>query len=228
MVAEGRHAAASTHSGGTVMTEHTFQTQPLRRVETAQPAISLTFDDGPHPELTPRILDALAHAGARATFFCKACFVRQYPELARQALREGHEIANHTVNHPDLDRLASVEEIRNEIVHAQEIIQSVTGCVPKLFRAPCGRHDERVWQVLREFGLPSVLMSVNPRDWDRDNATAESIEELATVGLRAGDIVLFHDWQPHTAAALPGILQKIHAANLKAVTVSELLFLAGK
>jgi peptidoglycan/xylan/chitin deacetylase (PgdA/CDA1 family) len=196
--------------------------EPIGNVKTDQPAVALTFDDGPC-WLTPKFLELFKKEGVKATFFEGGSSIKKNPELAKRIIKEGHEIGNHTINHPHLAKLKTDAEIRKEIAGNQTIIKDAVGVEAKVFRAPFGEHDQRVWKVLDELKLPSVMARVNTRDWDGKNATVKSITESATAETKAGDIILMHIWQQKTLDAMPEIIKRLKAKGYRMVTVSELL-----
>ncbi len=161
----------------------------------------LTFDDGPDPHKTPRLLDVLADAGATAVFFVIGERAARHPELVRRAHLEGHVIGNHSWSHPWMPRLSS-RRIAEEIDHCQAVVRDITGVAPALARPPYGQKDYRYYRVLAERGLTPVLWSRNLRDYHRSGPDA-LLRRLSRVG--AGDIVLAHDGDPlapHTVAAV--------------------------
>src|SRR5688572_15995061 len=118
--------------------------------------IALTFDDGPDPGVTPRVLDLLDAAGARATFFCIGRRVEAHPEIAAEIARRGHRIENHTHTHPNLFACYPAPALRREIEDAQRAIERATGCRPRLFPAPAGLRNPFLGWVLHRAGLRLV------------------------------------------------------------------------
>jgi len=201
--------------------------EPIGSIKTDQPAVALTFDDGPC-WLTPKFLELFKKEGVKATFFENGNNIKKNTELAKRALKEGHEIGNHTVNHPNLAKLKTEAEIKKQIAETQTIIKEAVGVEPKVFRAPFGSHDERVWKVLDELKLPSFMARVDTRDWDNKNETVESIIKRATAETKPGDIILMHIWQQKTLDAMPEIIKRLKAKGYRMVTVSELLAMEKK
>jgi peptidoglycan/xylan/chitin deacetylase (PgdA/CDA1 family) len=205
---------------------HAVETrEPIGNVKTDQPVVALTFDDGPC-WLTPKFLELFKKEGVKATFFELGKSIKKNPELAKRIVKEGHEIGSHTMSHPHLAKLKTDAEIRKEITGNQAVIKNAVGVEPKVFRAPFGEHDERVWKVLDELKLQSVMARVDTLDWDNQNATVDSITERAVVGTQAGDIILMHIWQQKTLDAMPEIIKGLKAKGYRMVTVSELLSMA--
>ena len=197
---------------------------PISAVATVEPVVALTFDDGPHPANTPRLLEIFAREGVRVTFFEVGNHVAKHPELARALVAGGHEIGNHTQSHPNLSRLADPAAVRAEIVDAQGLITKTTGIAPRVFRAPFLAHSPAVWAVLAELRLPSITTEVATKDWDAATTREQILETAAKAG--PGDIVLMHTWPDKTVEAMPEIISRLRAKGLRFVTVSELLALA--
>lgn len=176
----------------------------LRRVST--PHVVLTFDDGPDPERTPRLLDVLGEAGARATFFLVGERVRRSPGLVRRMAREGHRLGNHSQTHAYLP-LCSTRRIERELDECQAAIFDAAGAAPTLARPPYGQKDFRYYRLLAERGMRPVLWSRNLRDYYR-TSTDTLLGRL--IRARPGDIVLCHDGDPlapHTVSAVERFLR---------------------
>jgi peptidoglycan/xylan/chitin deacetylase (PgdA/CDA1 family) len=196
--------------------------QPVTRVATKQKAVALTFDDGPNPEMAPKLLKLFKDEGVKATFFVIGNNVAKQADLAKQMLAAGHEIGNHSMDHANLAQLKTEEDVRDNLVRTQAAIKTATGVEPKVFRAPFIAHDEKTWRVLGALRLPSIGARVDTRDWD-GKSTVASITDAATLTADAGDIVLMHEWSAKTLEALPEIVKRLKAKGLAFVTVSELL-----
>ena len=193
----------------------------VRRVETKRRWVSLTFDDGPDPSLTATKLRILAEFGARATFFCLGWRVDRFPSLLRQIVRDGHEVGNHTYDHPYLTGL-SREEVFSQLERTHRALANAAGVSTRLFRPTYGEYDTAVLDVAGSAGYRcAVLWDIDPSDYLRpapDTILDHVIEEV-----RAGSIVVMHDWVAETAEALPAILSELRARGFRAVTVSSLL-----
>ncbi|SEH50732.1 Peptidoglycan/xylan/chitin deacetylase, PgdA/CDA1 family [Halobacillus karajensis] len=187
--------------------------------------IALTFDDGPHPEVTPAILQTLKEHESIATFFMLGSQVEYYPEVAKQVAEAGHEIGNHSESHMDLSQL-SPDKIIQELDPSSEIIEEVTGQKPKLFRPPYGAVSESVETVANERGTPIINWSIDSLDWQ--SLDADSVIAEVERGAASGAIVLMHDIHRSTAAALPELLDKLEKEGYQFVTVSQLLELQDK
>ena len=189
--------------------------------------VAITFDDGPHPEGTPAVLEVLARAGARATFFLVGEQVARYPSVAAEIAAAGHEIAIHGYRHVLLLRRAPTA-LRADFVRAHDVIASATGTEPTLYRPPYGVFSGPALQIVRELGWRTLLWSRWGRDWGR-RATPEKIAERASRSLSGGDVVLLHDadhyssvgsWR-RTVAALPSIIDAVSASGESLVSASH-------
>ena len=193
---------------------------PLRRrvlwsLPPACGAVALTFDDGPNPEWTPRVLEVLAAHQATASFFLLGGKASEHPELVRRLAAEGHSIGSHSLSHRNLRQLSRIEAQR-EIRGAEEALQTILGHRPRWFRPPYGAFSPvGLWETTRR-GVRTVLWNVDPRDYR--SGSADRI--LARLGpLRAGDVVLLHDKFAGLVEALPEILARIADAGLRAASL---------
>jgi peptidoglycan-N-acetylglucosamine deacetylase len=190
-------------------------------------AVALTFDDGPHADGTPVVLEALGLKNARATFFLVGEQVRRHPAAARAIVEAGHEIALHGDRHVLLLR-RRVRSFAADLDRASATIAEVTGVVPSLYRPPYGVFSRATLAHVRERGLEPLLWSAWGRDWER-RASPAAISRRVTRRLAPGDVVLLHDsdayssrdsWR-RTAAALPSILDAVAALGVSADSVTH-------
>lgn len=165
----------------------------------------LTFDDGPHPEHTPAILDTLASEGVRATFFIVGQRAAEHPDLVRRIVAEGHALGHHTYTH-SAPADTSAAGLGAEIRQTAETLQALVGFSPALFRPPHGSlSPAKLWRVWR-MGLSVVLWTVDPKDFAR--ASAEDLRHWFTRHpVRGGDVVLLHDTSPHTGPVLAALIR---------------------
>lgn len=184
--------------------------------------VALTFDDGPDPEITPRVLDFLEDAGARATFFCIGRRVAAHPDLAAEIVRRGHRIENHTWSHPNAFACYLPAAQRREVLRAQEAIESAAGRAPGLFRPPAGFRNPLTERELFHAGL--TLASWTRRGYDTVERDPEAILRRLLDGLAAGDVLLLHDGSavrgggnPVVLEVLPRLLEELSVRGLKAV-----------
>lgn len=162
----------------------------VRRMEGE--GVLLTFDDGPDPKDTPVILDLLDEYGQKAVFFVIGEKVRRFPELAREIVKRGHELGNHTMTHPvGIFWGAGSIRTRREISECSRAIEEVTGVKPRWFRAPAGHRNWFTHPVIRELGLE--LMGWQKRAYDTIRSDVDGIVRCLTKGARDGDILLLHE-----------------------------------
>ena len=193
----------------------------------ARRQVAITFDDGPHPEHTPRVLDMLDAAGARASFFCIGDRVHAHPDLARQIVARGHAVENHTAHHPWSFSLMGPGGMAREVAHAQDTIGQATGRTPRFFRAVAGLRNPFLDPVLHRQGL--MLAHWTRRGYDTNTADPDVVLQRLVQGLAAGDILLLHDGhsarspsgEPVALAVLPRLLQTLREAGLQAVRLDE-------
>jgi peptidoglycan/xylan/chitin deacetylase (PgdA/CDA1 family) len=185
------------------------------------PFIAMTFDDGPSPENTPRLLKMLRDRNIKATFFLIGQNAAEYPDVVRQILADGHEVANHSWSHPVLSRLSD-ERVSTEITKCQEAIRDASGATPTLLRPPYGALSarQRDW-IQSQFGLNIILWSVDPLDWRRPGAAV--ITNRIIGGAHPGAIILAHDIHKQTVDAMPATLDSLLQKGYQFVTVTELL-----
>lgn len=191
------------------------------RARTDRRAIALTFDDGPDPRWTPRVLDLLAAAGARATFFCCGEAARRHPDLVRRVAQLG-EVGNHSWSHADLATLSD-ESLDDEVNHTHELLGAITGQPPALFRPPYGNLRGAVLLAAARRRYRAVLWSDMVQ-----HAHATPAADTARLLARAapGQILLAHDGRGNRAgvlARLPALLRGLREDSFELVTVSELL-----
>lgn len=185
------------------------------------PYIALTFDDGPNQKLTPHLLDLLAEHHIHVTFFVVGENAVQYPEILQRAVREGHEIGNHSWSHPNLAKMSD-ENVRSQIKRTEEVITSAIGSRPILFRPPYGSVTAHQKHFIHdELGYEIILWEVDPLDWKNPGPNVVSSRILKET--RPGSIVLVHDIHAQTIQAMPATLTELEAKGFKFVTVSELL-----
>ena len=192
--------------------------------------VALTFDDGPDPQWTPKILDILKAANAKAAFFLVGVNAEKYPGLVRRIVNEGHEIGNHTYYHPNL-ALTWPEHVRLELNATQLLIETITRRATTLFRPPYAADTQpsqmaelMPLQIAEELGYLAVLENIDPQDWAKPGA--DIILQRVKQQRRDGSIILLHDAggdRSQTVAALPKILDWLHTRGDTIVPLSALL-----
>lgn len=163
---------------------------PSAVFNTQDGTVHLTFDDGPHPVATPKVLDILRRFDIRATFFLVGRHVQQLPHLAKQIVAEHHHVGNHSYNHTNL-LLRSKKVICQEITKTNETICESTGITPTFFRAPYGFYDYRTVKVVQSLGMQLVHWTNDVRDYETACTASQAGERTRRVG--RGSIVLLHD-----------------------------------
>jgi peptidoglycan/xylan/chitin deacetylase (PgdA/CDA1 family) len=194
---------------------------PLRQ-EGAE-GVALTFDDGPHPEGTPAVLEALREAGAVATFFLAGEQVERRPALVAEIIAAGHRVELHCHRHRNQLRLTP-RQLLEDASRAKAAIEEAGGQAVAEYRPPYGIFSAAGLRAVRARGWRPLLWSRWGRDWKRD-ATPVAIARRVSTGIRAGDIVLLHDADYYsapgswvrTAAALPIILEELEARGLESM-----------
>ncbi len=193
----------------------------VRRGDRRCGRIALTFDDGPNPAYTPRILDLLDAHEIKATFFLLGREAERHPHLAREVVRRGHDVGNHTYSHANLTSLPP-HLLREEIDRGRAVVEGVTGMPVSLLRPPGGYMGLRAVAHAAWTGMTVVLWSVDSQDWMR--LGQESIREAVNPArVTLGDIVLLHDDYPETVAALPAVLDDLGQSGLTSGTLGDLL-----
>jgi peptidoglycan/xylan/chitin deacetylase (PgdA/CDA1 family) len=191
------------------------------RVETAEKVVALTFDDGPHPTLTPQFLDVLDQHGAKGTFFMMGRNVERFPDVARAVLARGHEIGNHSYSHPRLV-LMSPSRVREEIERTDVLLRGIGVTGPIHFRPPHAAKFLVLPYVLGTMDKLSVLGDVDPEEWKRPGPDVMTQTILRQV--RPGSIVGLHDLMgPDSLQTLKNILPPLAAQGYRFVTVSQLI-----
>jgi len=174
----------------------------ITSIRTSSPVVAMTFDDGPHPTHTPRLLDMLRARGLRATFYLIGSRVVQYQSLTRRIADEGHEIGNHSWSHPFMNRLSDGAAIR------------------EIDRTSAFTRRQRTW-LHASRTLPTILWSVDPQDWRRPGSNVVASRILS--GSHHGSIILSHDIHRGTIDAMPHTLDGLRARGLQFATVSQML-----
>ena len=193
-------------------------------VHVDQPYIAMTFDDGPHATLTPKLLDMLAARRLKATFFIIGKNAAEYPEIMKRIVREGHELANHSWSHPNLAKMSD-EAVRAQMQKTDDAIEAAAGKRTALMRPPYGSITPRQKQWIHdEFGYKTIIWDVDPFDWRRPGAGV--IRDRIVTQTQPGSIILAHDIHPGTIEAMPATFDQLTAKGFKFATVSELLAMA--
>jgi peptidoglycan/xylan/chitin deacetylase (PgdA/CDA1 family) len=190
--------------------------------------IALTYDDGPNDPHTLRLLEVLARHGARATFFLIGRYVEQRPDIAREIVKAGHVVGNHTFTHPLLI-FKTAAEVHKELTDCRSALQDAIGAHSNLFRPPFGGRRPAVLRVVRELGLQPVMWNVTGYDWNAPPAAV--IERKVSRQIRGGDVILLHDGghkhmgadRSQTVLATENLIKRYKQDGYEFKTISEMM-----
>ena len=197
-------------------------------LEPGSRSLALTYDDGPNDPWTFRLMEVLDRYHVKATFFVLGKFVRQKPEIVRALASAGHEIGNHSWNHPRLI-FASNAELRRQVHQTQSAIIDACGVTPTLFRPPYGGRRPGTLREVRALGLEPVMWNVTCYDWKP--TSAEEVVAHAQRQIRGGDVILMHDGdrramgadRSHTVEATDRLIARYKAEGFEFVTIPEMM-----
>lgn len=191
----------------------------------ARGEVSLTFDDGPDPQVTPRVLELLDKHGAHGSFFCVGEKAARFPELVAAMARRGHSVENHSQRHSSAFAFFGLSRLRRDIENTQAVLSRITGRRPEFFRAPAGFRSVLLDPVLASCALRYV--SWTRRGFDSVSKDSRRVFDRLARGLRGGDILLLHDGtrggagEPVMLAVLPRVLDELKRRGLKSVPLPE-------
>ena len=207
--------AYALFAGGTV------RKLPIYSVERADKKIAISFDCAWGTDHTDAILQALADANVRATFFMVEFWAEKYAEYVKKIDAAGHEIGTHSSTHSYMSRLGE-EDIRRELQSSSEAIAAVTGKPVEVFRAPYGDYDDLLIETAQSMGLYTIQWDVDSLDW-KDLSASDIILRI-TGKTKAGSIILCHNNGLHTAEALPAVLASLQERGYEFVPAGELIY----
>ncbi len=184
-------------------------------------SVALTFDDGPHPYFTEKILDILRDHQVNATFFLVGSNVEKHPNIAHRIRHEGHEIGNHSLTHNSYSR-SKLRNVKTEIESTQKILKKTTGIGPVLFRPPYGIFSFDLIRYCVLERLTITMWSIDTRDFEI-NSTDELREKIFNTDIKSGDIILMHDNNDRTLHVLPDLIKHLKDQGYKFVTINNLL-----
>jgi len=198
----------------------------LKHGNRSLPEVALTFDDGPHPDSLPLILDTLRRNGVHATFFLVGKRIEQSPELARQIVEEGHEVGNHTEDHLRLTGLKA-PQVAKEVEDCELAFNKATGRQMSLLRPPGMQFNGAILEVLEGLGYTTIGWSAAAKDFETEShhiqgLTPDEISQRVISHVDNGGIILLHDTK-QTADALPELITLLRSAGYRFVTIPEML-----
>ncbi len=190
--------------------------------------LALTYDDGPNDPHTLRLLEVLAKHDVKATFFLIGRYVKQRPDIARELVRAGHVVGNHTFSHPNLI-FASARQTRTQLLDCQQALADAVGEHSQLFRPPFGGRRPSTLRIVRELGLEPVMWSVT--GWDWKGKPAEYVERRVRQQVRGGDVILLHDGghstfgadRSQSVIATDRLIDRYKSDRYEFVTVPEMM-----
>lgn len=189
--------------------------------------VAITFDDGPHPEQTPRLLEVLARHQVKATFFLQGDHAALWPQRVRDIHQAGHQVANHSYSHIRA-RARPAYTFVQEIEKTHHLLQDIVGAeLTRDFRPPYGDITARTFMTLAGKGYRSVFWTIDSDDSDFQQAEP-LVAHVAGLTLTGGDIVLFHEDYAHTVAAMPAILTRLASLGLSARRIDEMASLPAR
>ena len=182
-----------------------------------KPKVALTFDDGPHPEYTPKLLDALKERGVKATFFLIGKNAKVHPEIVKRIADEGHVIGNHTMNHVEITKMADADAFL-ELDENRKLLEGITGMPVEYMRPPFGAWQKSLENKVN--ALP-VLWSVDPLDWTTENT--DEVVRRVIEEVEEDDIILLHDYYERSVEATIRIVDILQAEGYDFVPIDELI-----
>ncbi|MBI2251672.1 MAG: polysaccharide deacetylase family protein [Armatimonadetes bacterium] len=191
-----------------------IQGNPLKK------QVALTFDDGPHPDYTPKLLEILNKYNLKATFFLTGKMAEKYPELVKAEIKAGHNVGNHTYHHVNLTKIPE-EIIAIEIKACGDVLKDIIHQPPHLFRPPGGDYDDEVARTAEALGYIMVLWTDNSHDYT--NPRGKNIKERVLNQIENGGIILFHDGVEQTLEILPQIIEYLKHKGYEFVTIDEMI-----
>ncbi|WP_298484852.1 polysaccharide deacetylase family protein [uncultured Maribacter sp.] len=183
--------------------------------------VAITFDDGPHPEFTPQVLELLEKYNAKATFFCVGKEIKEHQAIVSTILEKGHTIGNHTYSHTRNFGFLSTEKVKQELEETNTHVNAVFNKNMRLYRPAFGVTNPRIKQAVKDLGLTSIGWSV--RSLDTTKRTKNMVVRRITKNLKKGDIILLHDTSAKSVAVLEQLLLFLQQKKMQSITVNKLL-----
>lgn len=213
----GIYIAVMLTAVGGLMVSLVSQTKAANSFLVVEKRVAITFDDGPNPDYTAKLLEGLKERGVSATFFLLGVEIEESPELVEQMYEEGHLIGNHSYQHVNLCNLTDEKAIE-QVVKTNELIEAITGERPQFIRPPFGSWKKNLDY---ETTMIEVLWDVDPLDWNTSNTDVVVKRVLKSV--EDGDIILLHDASQSSVDAALQIIDQLQKEGYLFVTVDELI-----
>lgn len=194
---------------------------PIYKVDRQEKWVSLSFDATWGVDHTDRLLDILDRYGVKTTFFLAGYWVEKYPEYVRKIAERGHEIGNHSYEHPHMNSLGK-EQVRADLLRNHELLVELTGTRPILFRPPFGEYSNKVIEAASELGYFTIQWSIDSLDWQ--DVSAEFMVNRVIERVGPGDIILFHNAGKHTPEAVEQLIPLLQSEGYRIVPISELIY----
>lgn len=194
---------------------------PIYKVEREEKWISISFDATWGVDHTDRLLDILDRHGVKTTFFLAGYWVEKYPDYVKKIAERGHELGNHSYEHPHLNTL-SKEAIRADLSRNHELLVELTGERPILFRPPFGEYSNKVIEVASELGYFTIQWSIDSLDWK--DVSADFMVNRVMENAGPGEIVLFHNAGKHTPEAIERLIPMLQSEGYEIVPISQLIY----
>lgn len=182
--------------------------------------IAITFDDGPHPEFTPQVLELLKTYQAKASFFCIGKHIETYPELFKNIIAEGHLVGNHTYSHSNSFGFFSTAKVISELERTNNIVKTISNINLQFYRPAFGVTNPNIKKALQITGLQSIGWS--KRSLDTTSLSQKKVLDRVTKNLKKGDVILLHDTSEKSVAVLEQLLLFLQEKNMEAVTIDTL------
>lgn len=189
-----------------------FFVESLHRIPASGNFVVLTFDDGPMPGHTEKVLAVLAEKKAKACFFLIGKNMEQHPELVKQIIAEGHQVGHHSYSHVNTFPMWSTQKVKEDIAKAATILEDITGQQNLCFRIPFGLSNPNIAKAIQQCNFQSIGWSL--RTYDTMSKSKEQLVHTVLSKAKAGDIILLHDWGTHTVEALPEIIDGIRVKGM--------------
>lgn len=190
------------------------------RKDESENRVSISFDDGPNPDYSTKVLALLKQYDAKATFFCIGKRMETYPEIVKQILAEGHSIGNHTYSHSNSFGFFSTKKVKAELERTNKIFETITGRKLRLYRPAFGVTNPNIKKALQHLQLQSIGWS--KRSLDTTHLSQDVIYKRITKGLKPGDVILLHDTSQKTVDTLEQLLLLLQKRKIKSVSVDTL------